>query len=109
MIVTGTTQPVVEKRAVAVIRKGFLGGGRGIGGSACFVCSYRSAIRSVSSLEDDRRVPCLVLWRILVNRCGAMVARRFNVSWVPSQMSGCCRDLGASYCPGKAPHSSSRT
>ena len=46
-------------------RRGFRGGGRGIGGSACFVCSYRSATRTVSSRKGTSLVVVLPLplWR----------------------------------------------
>ncbi len=46
----------VSVDGVRVMRRGFRGGGRGIGGSACLVCSYRSATRLLSSRKGVRRV-----------------------------------------------------
>lgn len=56
-------------------RRGFLGGGNGIGGSACLVCSYRKATRLVSSLNGAIRPAGLVLWLTLANLRGAMAAK----------------------------------
>jgi hypothetical protein len=49
-------------------RRGFRGGGKGMGGSACLVCSYRSATRPVSSRKGVRRAAAgFALWRTLAN------------------------------------------
>ncbi len=61
----------MENGREAAIRRGFLGG-RGIGGSACLVCSYRNATRLVSSRNGAMRATGLVLYRTLANFCGAM-------------------------------------
>jgi hypothetical protein len=60
---------VVRVDGVRVMRRGFRGGGRGIGGSACLVCSYRSATRLVSSRKGVRRTAAVGLprWRTLPN------------------------------------------
>ena len=47
---------IVDGVRVMVMRRGFRGGGRGIGGSACLVCSYRSATKLLSSRKGVRRV-----------------------------------------------------
>lgn len=57
------------------LRRGFRGGGAGvgfvasmrIGGSACLVCSYRSPIKLVSSLNEEMRVVCFGLKRTLLD------------------------------------------
>jgi hypothetical protein len=58
-------------------RRGFRGGGRGIGGSACFVCSYRSATRTVSSRKGTSLVVVLPLplWRAAAIFRGAIAVR----------------------------------
>jgi hypothetical protein len=50
-------------------RRGFRGGGRGMGSSACLVSSYRSATKPVSSRKGARRADAadLPLWRTLPN------------------------------------------
>lgn len=56
-----------------IMRRGFLGGGRGMGGSACFVCSYRSATRLLSSRKGASRADGLDLWRTLATFWGAIL------------------------------------
>lgn len=46
-------------------RRGFLGGGRGMGGVACFVSSYRTPTRLVSSLNGPMRAAGRALARRL--------------------------------------------
>ena len=74
VMATGTTEPDVDRRraVMVVVLRGFLGGGRGIGGSACLVCSYRSAIRPESSRKVASRAAGRDLWRTLGNFWGAM-------------------------------------
>lgn len=59
----------VNVDGVRTRRRGFRGGGRGMGSSACLVSSYRSATRPVSSRKGARRadVADLPLWRTLPN------------------------------------------
>ena len=52
-------------------RSGFRGG-RGMGGLACFVCSYLKATRVVSSLKGLMRAAGLPLERKLLDFEGAM-------------------------------------
>lgn len=59
-------------------RRGFRVGGRGIGGLACFVCSYLKAMRPLSSLNGLMRAggpalerKLLDLWGVMAWICGA--------------------------------------
>lgn len=74
--VSGTELPSEEViEAGRKERRGSFGGGgrqgllagTGMGGSACFVCSYRRPISSVSSLKGLRTGACFALNRILLD------------------------------------------
>jgi hypothetical protein len=58
-------------------RRGSFGGGMGIGGSACLVCSYRSATSPVSSRNGVRRCVADRRRRKLPNFEGAMAVYLF--------------------------------
>lgn len=58
-------------------RRGFRGGSTGIGGFACFVCSYLRAMRPTSSLNGLRRAggrplerKLLDFWGVMAYMCG---------------------------------------
>lgn len=54
------------------VRRGFRGGGRGMGGLACFVCSYLKAMRPVSSLNGLIRAAGRALERKLLDFLGVI-------------------------------------
>ncbi len=54
------------------LRRGLRGGGRGMGGLACFVCSYLKAMRPVSSLNGLIRAAGRPLERKLLDFLGVM-------------------------------------
>lgn len=69
----GAVEAVVADDGARLMRRGSRGGGRGIGGSACLVCSYRSATSPVSSRKGVSRVVVPPAgrprwWRMLPNR-----------------------------------------
>ena len=65
---------VVTAERGRAIRRGFLGGGSRIGGSACLVCSYRRETRALSSRKDGIRVGGLDLGLTLANFFEAIFA-----------------------------------
>jgi len=68
----GRAGEATVKDSRRVDRRGLRGGGSGMGGSACFVCSYRKATSTVSSRNGASRVAGRDLWRTLANFWGAM-------------------------------------